>query len=342
MGLIYGNILLEQQKQSTVPDFVSIAYQEYCNYSGLLESCVSEEDKSLLEAKVEVLREVAIKDIFARIKEVWRLFKEWVNKMITKFKEKIQELTTKKQVKNNSSDKKESENKSDNSDIEDIKDKEEEKQEEEKVSNITVKYYDAGSLSSLVLLKSLNMKRFSVYDLAEEAESGRELLNDLIDVMKDVDKEKVRHNTGADKKISFDDFVETAENNLKEFLDFSVEEYVTSQEVTIPSNTIDRLKSNISRATNNLSDANRSCIRCINDVKSSIGFYETRIKNMENKISLADLDEDKNVDINQLNKTISVINHDINRFKKVLEKYMQDAVKIAKYLAFNNNVLENL
>lgn len=58
--------------------FVSVAYDEYMNRCSLLESC-TEDSKAILEAQIEVLKEVSIKDIFSKlidkVRHIFRVIK---------------------------------------------------------------------------------------------------------------------------------------------------------------------------------------------------------------------------------------------------------------------------
>lgn len=67
--------------------FVSVAYDEYMNRCSLLESC-TEDSKAILEAQIEVLKEVSIKDIFSKlidkVKEVFQKIKKFFKKISDK------------------------------------------------------------------------------------------------------------------------------------------------------------------------------------------------------------------------------------------------------------------
>ena len=86
--MIYGymkpNTVTESTERSE--EIVSVVYNEYCNYKSILESCIDESCKQILEAKVQVLYEVSIKDIISKIitniRDWWRRFTKF-------FKEKI-------------------------------------------------------------------------------------------------------------------------------------------------------------------------------------------------------------------------------------------------------------
>lgn len=70
----YGNqfLLKETVIENNIDDIsniVSYSYNELCNYNNLLESCIDDKERELLEAKVEVLYEISMKDIGAFIKK---------------------------------------------------------------------------------------------------------------------------------------------------------------------------------------------------------------------------------------------------------------------------------
>ena len=92
--MIYGNVFLpKEDKSNYVNEFEvsSIVYDEYINRKSLLEACTSEEDKPILEAQIQVLYEVSIKDLFntiiKKIKDFIKWLKETINELISKVKE---------------------------------------------------------------------------------------------------------------------------------------------------------------------------------------------------------------------------------------------------------------
>lgn len=95
--MIYGNKWLPQSKtESTNIDTInSIAYDEYCNYTNLLESCTDENIRPVLEAQVQILYEVSIKDIIEKIKSWWRSVRQKFVEFLTKLYKKIQSLLSK-------------------------------------------------------------------------------------------------------------------------------------------------------------------------------------------------------------------------------------------------------
>lgn len=95
--MIYGNKFLNIKNDSVATAFesTSVAYTEYTNRLSLLESCTNEEERSILEAQVQVLCEVSIKDIFSKIKEAWEGFKRFLRGIFEKLFGKKKEVEVK-------------------------------------------------------------------------------------------------------------------------------------------------------------------------------------------------------------------------------------------------------
>lgn len=81
-----GSINKTYTSSSTVEEQIlsleSIVFNEYNSCVTLLESAVGYEDRIRLEAKVEVLRELSLKDIGDKFKQAWEWIKEQVKKFI--------------------------------------------------------------------------------------------------------------------------------------------------------------------------------------------------------------------------------------------------------------------
>lgn len=75
------NNTVKENANGNMFDIVSVAYDEYCNYSSMLESCTDDNERAILEAKCEVLYEVSFKDIVEKLKKMWEDFKAWVKKV---------------------------------------------------------------------------------------------------------------------------------------------------------------------------------------------------------------------------------------------------------------------
>ncbi len=97
MSSIYGdNIFIKDNLVNKVTDsminFGSLAYNEYLNYKSMLENCIDDSSRPILEAKVEVLQEIGVKDIWEKIKEAFRklvqMIKDLFNKIKSFFKNK--------------------------------------------------------------------------------------------------------------------------------------------------------------------------------------------------------------------------------------------------------------
>lgn len=59
----------------------SVVYTEYLNKKSILESCTDEAQRPLLEAQLQVLQEVAIKDIWNKVKEAFIKLKNWIKNL---------------------------------------------------------------------------------------------------------------------------------------------------------------------------------------------------------------------------------------------------------------------
>lgn len=76
---IQTNTVTESIKEEEI---ISVVWNEYCNYKQLLDNCTDESVKPIIEAQVEVLYEVSIKDIIAKIKECINKAIEFIQKMV--------------------------------------------------------------------------------------------------------------------------------------------------------------------------------------------------------------------------------------------------------------------
>lgn len=93
--MIYGNKFLPKKEESiSVQEFgvESIVYNEYVNYKGLLESCTDDNSRSILEAQVQVLYEISFKDIWERIKKMWRDLIQWFKDLWNKIFNKEEKI----------------------------------------------------------------------------------------------------------------------------------------------------------------------------------------------------------------------------------------------------------
>jgi len=93
--MVYGKKFLP--KKNTVKETpiqlesISVVYNEYLNRLSLLESCTNSEERTILEAQVEVLYEVSFEDIKKtfhdikeKIKELWNKFTGWIKRIWNK------------------------------------------------------------------------------------------------------------------------------------------------------------------------------------------------------------------------------------------------------------------
>lgn len=105
----YGNqfLIKENNTIENISEFISYSYNELCNYNSLLESCTDDKEREILEAKVEVLYEISMKDIgiFIRkainriieiIRDAWNRIKEFFKSKKSKMmEEEIKDLKKK-------------------------------------------------------------------------------------------------------------------------------------------------------------------------------------------------------------------------------------------------------
>ena len=141
--MIYGNKFLPKKEESiSIQEFgvESIAYNEYVNYKGLLESCTDASSKPVLVAQVQVLYEISFKDIWEKIKETWNEFVSWVKEMWNK-------IFNKKKI----SDQKQKE-------AEEAVKKAEQKVKEEKTSNPEPEVKEEPKTFTYKLVKSFKFK----------------------------------------------------------------------------------------------------------------------------------------------------------------------------------------
>lgn len=75
------------KEETNVFEISSVAYDEYLNRINMLENCTDNTIKPILEAQVEVLYEVGIKDIAGKIKEAIQKLIEKIKKIIEKIKD---------------------------------------------------------------------------------------------------------------------------------------------------------------------------------------------------------------------------------------------------------------
>ncbi len=100
--MIYGNVFLppnNKEETISVKEFgiESIVYNEYYNYKSLLETCVTDNNRAILEAQVEILYEVSIKDIWEKIKKMWKDLIQWFKNLWNKIFNKEEKLKKKEE-----------------------------------------------------------------------------------------------------------------------------------------------------------------------------------------------------------------------------------------------------
>ena len=102
--MVYGNkwlSLAESAKEEVKDEYSieSLVYDEYLNRKSLLEACTDEAAKPILEAQVEVLYEVSIKDIIDKIKDLLDRFIKWVKKIVSDITTKLKSIFKNEKVK---------------------------------------------------------------------------------------------------------------------------------------------------------------------------------------------------------------------------------------------------
>lgn len=92
--MIYGNVFLPgdvitEKTSNDLFTVESVVYEEYCNRKAILESVSEGEDTSILEAELQILAEVSIKDIIERVKNAWKELKMKIAHIVEVILEKI-------------------------------------------------------------------------------------------------------------------------------------------------------------------------------------------------------------------------------------------------------------
>jgi len=88
--MFYGNTVLKPQQDTIIENTTidSIVYNEYLNRCNILESCTDESDRVVLEAQVEVLYELSIKEVLTKIKN-------WIKKRLLAIVKGLEKLFSK-------------------------------------------------------------------------------------------------------------------------------------------------------------------------------------------------------------------------------------------------------
>lgn len=87
--MFYGNMVLKQQDNIIEnANIDSIIYNEYLNRCNILESCTDESDRVIIEAQVEVLYELSIKEVLTKIKN-------WIKKRLLAIVKGLEKLFSK-------------------------------------------------------------------------------------------------------------------------------------------------------------------------------------------------------------------------------------------------------
>jgi hypothetical protein len=87
--MFYGNTVLKQQDTIIENNTIdSIIYNEYLNRCNIFESCTDESDRFIIEAQVEVLYELSIKEVLTKIKN-------WIKKRLLTIVKGLEKLFSK-------------------------------------------------------------------------------------------------------------------------------------------------------------------------------------------------------------------------------------------------------
>ena len=81
--MIYGKVFLESKSAQNVEPF-DIVFEEYLNRKSMLTECTNLEDRRLLEAQVQVLREVSFSSIIDKIVEIFKKIVRFIEKVYLK------------------------------------------------------------------------------------------------------------------------------------------------------------------------------------------------------------------------------------------------------------------
>jgi hypothetical protein len=100
--MIYGKTFLNEsvnrnRRDSSLSLLESVAFDEYQNRVTMLESCKDEHTRSLIEAQIEVLREVSLKDIKDKFLAFLKKIGDFIKKIIDKIKSFFNKDDKKKQ-----------------------------------------------------------------------------------------------------------------------------------------------------------------------------------------------------------------------------------------------------
>ena len=100
--MIYGQTFLNEsvnrnRRDSSLSLLESVAFDEYQNRVAMLESCKDEHTRSLIEAQIEVLREVSLKDIKDKFLAFLKKIGDFIKKIIDKIKSFFNKDDKKKQ-----------------------------------------------------------------------------------------------------------------------------------------------------------------------------------------------------------------------------------------------------
>lgn len=76
-----------QVESSYLPDLSSVVLEEYDNQRTMLEYCIDDRERMLIESRLHILQELSFKDIWEKVKDFFRRIKEFILNIIRKIKE---------------------------------------------------------------------------------------------------------------------------------------------------------------------------------------------------------------------------------------------------------------
>ena len=218
----YGNRFLVNENNTieNISNTISVSFTEYCNYCSLLESCIDDNERTILEAKVEVLYEVSIKDIGLWIKKAINKIIEIIKEAWSKVKEFFRSKKSKMMEEEIKNLKKDVENlRKENIDLDkELKNakstlnKEKSSNENLRSENETLKT-DFNTLKSNIETEKRNSQK-KYDDLKSENET----------LKSDIDKQKAEKLEYADKLVKL--MVQVAQNK---YIYFDMYDYITDK-----------------------------------------------------------------------------------------------------------------
>lgn len=96
--MIYGNIILENQYNTTIKSDIEIIQEYYNNEISFLESIIDYKDQSINESvDLETIQEGFFENVIKRIKELIQKFMNWIKSIFIKFKNLLKQKFNRKE-----------------------------------------------------------------------------------------------------------------------------------------------------------------------------------------------------------------------------------------------------